>query len=66
MSSIRQSWPLAIMVDVGVKELTDVGVVGIITVEIAWFSERMAENALIVVTMTIIKPQSRNRHLVIG
>ena len=54
------------MVDVGAKELTDVGVVGIITVEIAWFSERMAENGLIVVTMTIIKPQSRNRHIVIG
>ena len=66
MRSIRQSWLLAIMVDVGAKELTDVDVVGIITVEIAWFSERMAENALIVVTMTIIKPQSRNRHLVIG
>ena len=66
MRSIRQSWPLAIMVDVGAKELTDVGVVGIITVEIAWFSERMAENALIVVTMTTIKPMSRNRHLVIG
>ena len=66
MRSIRQSWPLAIMVDVGAKELTDVGVVGIITVEIAWFSERMAENALIVVTMTTIKPMSRNRHLVLG
>ena len=66
MDSIRQSCPLAIMVDVGAKELTDVGVVGIITVEIAWFSERMAENALIVVTMTTIKPLSRNRNLVIG
>ena len=66
MRSVRQSWPPAIMVDVGAKELTDVGVVGIITAEIAWFSEGMAENALIVVTMTIIKPLSRNRHLVIG
>ena len=66
MRSIRQSWPLSIMVDVGAKERSDVGAVGIITVEIAWCSERMAENALIVVTMTIIKPQSRNRHLVIG
>ena len=55
MDSIRQSCPLAIMVDVGAKELTDVGVVGIITVEIVWFSEGMAENALIVVTMTTIK-----------
>ena len=43
------------MVDVGAKELTDVGVVGSITVEIAWFSEGMAENALIVATMTTIK-----------
>ena len=47
------------MVDVGAKELTDVGVVGIITVEIAWFSEGMAENALIVGTMTTIKQISR-------
>ena len=43
------------MVDVGAKELTDVGVVESITVEIAWFSEGMAENALIVATMTTIK-----------
>ena len=47
------------MVDVGAKELTDVGVVGIITVEIVWFSEGMAENALIVGTMTTIKQISR-------
>ena len=43
------------MVDVGAKELTDVGVVGSITVEIAWFSEGMVENALIVATMMTIK-----------
>ncbi len=47
------------MVDVGAKELTDVGVVGIITVEIVWFSEGMVENALIVGTMTTIKQISR-------